>query len=152
MGLLPLIGSTQTSRAHGGLQITKRTWRAPPAVGWALRRTRELADPPSGSALPPRRLRARAGAAGAYAFAEGGRQAAAELAGLVRAAGRDAAQLRSVLDFGCGPGRVLPHFAALAPNAACVGCDVDAAAIDWAARSAPGTGVVADLVSPSAAL
>jgi SAM-dependent methyltransferase len=125
-------------------------------VGWALRRTRELADPllrdgrgalppggtvPSGggpargSTVPPRRLRARAGAAGAYAFAEGGRQAAAELAGLVRAAGRDPAQLRSVLDFGCGPGRVLPHLAALAPAAACVGCDVDAAAIDWAARA-----------------
>jgi SAM-dependent methyltransferase len=116
------------------VQITKRTWRAPPAVGWALRRTLELADPVRGSTAPPRRLRARAGASGAYAFTEGGRQAAAELAGLVRAAGRDPAQLRSVLDFGCGPGRVLPHFAALAPEAACVGCDVDAAAIDWAAR------------------
>jgi SAM-dependent methyltransferase len=125
-------------------------------VGWALRRTRELADPllrdgpavlppagtvppgggpAGGSTVPPRRLRARAGAAGAYAFAEGGRQAAAELAGLVRAAGRDPAQLRSVLDFGCGPGRVLPHLATLAPAAACVGCDVDAAAIDWAARA-----------------
>jgi SAM-dependent methyltransferase len=140
-------------------------------VGWALRRTRELADPllgdvlgvrapggevatgsdvvrtgssprggAPGSALPPRRLRARAGAAGAYAFGEGGRQAAAELAGLVRSAGRDAAQLGSVLDFGCGPGRVLPHFAALAPQAACVGCDVDAAAIDWAARAHRGLG------------
>ena len=146
-------------------------------VGWALRRTRELADPllgdgaggrppgggppgggpPGGGApggalasgaevvpsgpeappsqtVPPRRLRARAGAPGSYAFTEGGRQAAAELAGLVRSAGRDPAQLRSVLDFGCGAGRVLPHFAQLAPRAACVGCDVDAAAIDWAAR------------------
>ncbi len=137
-------------------------------MGWALRRTRELADPllgdvlgvrapggevasgaevvrtgppepagalPPGSTLPPRRLRARAGAGGGYAFIEGGRQAAAEVAGLVRSAGRDPAQLRSVLDFGCGPGRVLPHFAALAPEAACVGCDVDAAAVDWAARA-----------------
>ena len=110
-------------------------------MGWALRRTRELADPlprgasEPGSAVPSRRLRARAGAPGAHAFTEGGRQAAAELDGLVRSAGRDPAQLRSVLDFGCGPGRVLPHFAALAPEAECVGCDVDAAAIDWAART-----------------
>jgi SAM-dependent methyltransferase len=99
---------------------------SPPAPGGAL---------PPGSPLPPRRLRARAGAAGGFAFTEGGRQTAAELAGLVRSAGRDPAQLRAVLDFGCGPGRVLPHFAALAPEAACVGCDVDADAIDWAARA-----------------
>ncbi|HEX3689370.1 MAG TPA: class I SAM-dependent methyltransferase [Solirubrobacteraceae bacterium] len=130
------------SRAYGGVQITKRTWRPPPAVGWALRRTRELADLPrraailpGAAALPPRRLRARAGAAGGYAFAEGGRQAAAELGGLIRAVGRDPADLRSVLDFGCGSGRVLPHMAALAPQAAYTGCDVDAAAIDWAARA-----------------
>ena len=132
-----------------GEQITKRAWRAPLAVGWALRRTRELADPllpdppgtpRPGTPLPPRRLRARAGAAGAHAFAEGGRQAAGELAGLVRAAGRDPARLGAVLDLGCGPGRVLPHFARLAPVAACVGCDVDEAAIDWAARHHRGLG------------
>jgi SAM-dependent methyltransferase len=117
------------------VRITKRTWRLPPAVGWALRRVRELADLARPSTLPPRRLRARAGAAGAEAFAEGGRRAADELAGLVRAAGRDPAALGSVLDFGCGCGRVLPHFAALAPQAACVGCDVDADAINWAARA-----------------
>jgi SAM-dependent methyltransferase len=128
-----------------------------------LRRARELADPllgdglgvrppggelaaatdvarPDGPAsgadleVPPRRLRARAGAPGAYAFVEGGRQAAAQLAGLVGAAGRDPAGLRAVLDFGCGPGRVLPHMARLAPAAECVGCDVDGDAIDWAAR------------------
>jgi SAM-dependent methyltransferase len=124
------------------VQITKRTWRTPPAVGWALRRTRELADPllGDGLAVPTRRLRARAGAPGAFAFTEGGRQAAAELAGLMRAAGRDPGRLRSVLDFGCGPGRVLPHVARLAPQAACAGCDVDAAAIDWAARHLPGLG------------
>jgi SAM-dependent methyltransferase len=84
--------------------------------------------------LPPRRLRARAGAPGAHAFVQGGRQTAAELAALVRGAGRDPGQLRSVLDFGCGAGRVLPHFARLAPRADCAGCDVDEAAIQWAAR------------------
>ena len=83
----------------------------------------------------PARSARRSGAAGTHAFAEGGRQTAAVVADLVRAAGRQPGQLRSVLDFGCGPGRVLPHFAALAPQAACVGCDVDAAAIDWAARA-----------------
>jgi SAM-dependent methyltransferase len=142
-------GDDHGANVTGGVQITKRTWRTPPpAVGWALRRTRELADPALGDGLgvrapggvPPRRLRARAGAPGAYAFIEGGRQASRELAGLMRAAGRDPAQVRSVLDFGCGPGRVLPHVAELAPQAECVGCDVDAAAVDWAARHLPGLG------------
>ncbi len=74
------------------MEITKRSLRAPLALGWTLRRTRELVKPwlsrsagageSESSPVPPRRLRARAGAAGAYAFAEGGRQAARELAAL----------------------------------------------------------------------
>ncbi len=115
----------------------------PLAAGWALRRIREAVDRtplahdprlPGGrpDGLPPRRLRARAGAAGAWEYFEGGRQAAAELEQILRAAGRDPAQLDSVLDFGCGAGRVLGHFAAVAPGAECSGCDVDQAAIAWA--------------------
>jgi SAM-dependent methyltransferase len=57
---------------------------------------------------------------------------------VLAAAGREPAQLRSVLDFGCGAGRVLPHFAQLAPDSACAGCDVDDSAIGWAARQRPG--------------
>ena len=159
------------------MQITKRSWRAPLVVGWALRRTRELLDPwlrdgapaspsllpvpwsrrravarliprprrPAAEAaavagagpVPPRRLRARAGAPGAYAFIEGGRQAAAELADVLISLGRDPGQLRSALDFGCGAGRVLPYFAALAPACACAGCDVDEGAVDWASLHRP---------------
>jgi SAM-dependent methyltransferase len=88
-----------------------------------------------GMAVPPRRLRARAGAPGADSFVQGGRQTAEELAGLMRVTGGDPARLSSVLDFGCGAGRVLPHFAHIAPDATCVGCDVDEAAIRWAARN-----------------
>jgi SAM-dependent methyltransferase len=87
--------------------------------------------------VPPRRLRARAGAAGAYAFIEGGRQAAAELAGVLESVERDPGKLRSALDFGCGAGRVLPHFAALAPACACAGCDVDESAVRWASLHRP---------------
>jgi SAM-dependent methyltransferase len=122
-----------------------RSRRASLAAGWALRRTRELVDPWLGPprpgepamALPPRRLRARAGAPGAYEFREGGKQAAAELMALLASAGRDPARLRSVLDFGCGAGRVLPHFAALTTDCACTGCDVDASAVAWDRRHLP---------------
>jgi SAM-dependent methyltransferase len=122
--------------------------RAPLAAGWALRRTRELIErmPVRGrgslpsaeaDALPPRRLRARAGAPGAAEYLDGGRLAAQALAAGVRSAGGDPAQLTSVLDFGCGAGRVLPHFARLAPGARCAGCDVDRAAVEWAAARRP---------------
>jgi SAM-dependent methyltransferase len=120
-----------------------------PALGWAVRRLRELADPitthragPDGlrdaGPMPPRRLRARTGAPGIREFGQGGRQAADELAAVLEAAG--AAPLEryaAVLDFGCGSARVLPHVSARAPGARCAGCDVDPVAIDWAARRHP---------------
>jgi SAM-dependent methyltransferase len=112
-------------------------------VGWAARRARELADPVVvrvrregrvSRPLPPRRLRARTGAPGAREFAAGGQETAAALADALPAAGRSIADVRAVLDFGCGSGRVLPSIARLAANARCCGCDVDPAAITWAAR------------------
>jgi SAM-dependent methyltransferase len=135
----------ESTSARGGVPITIATPRAPLAAAWALRRIRELLDPvlvgrglASEVPVPPRRLRARAGAAGAHEFVEGGRQAASELAGLLVTGGRPLAQLRSALDFGCGSGRVLPHLAALTPDCACAGCDVDQAAVEWACRHRPG--------------
>jgi SAM-dependent methyltransferase len=38
----------------------------------------------------------------------------------------------TVLDFGCGPGRVIVPFKALVPGASCFGTDIDAEAIGWA--------------------
>jgi SAM-dependent methyltransferase len=104
-----------------------------------LRRARELFDPLHGRPaldrpLPPRRLRARAGAPGAREFLDGGRLAAEALAAPL---GDSLSGLRSVLDFGCGAGRVLPHVSALIPGAACVGCDVDPTAIAWNSRHLP---------------
>lgn len=55
----------------------------------------------------------------------------------MRAAGLQVEQVRGVLDFGCGSGRVLPHIAALAPAARCCGCDVDSEAVGWAKRHHP---------------
>ncbi len=92
----------------------------------------------SPEALPPRRLRARAGAAGAQDYVAGGRQAADALVQALSVAGRSPDALESVLDFGCGAGRVLPHFAALAPGARCAGCDVDQFAVAWATENRPG--------------
>jgi SAM-dependent methyltransferase len=70
-------------------------------------------------------------------FVAVGRQAAHELEAALRSVGRSLSDVRSVLDLGCGSARVLPHVAALAPDASLAGCDIDTAAIAWAARNYP---------------
>lgn len=87
--------------------------------------------------MPPRRLRARTGVPGASDFVAAGAVAASELIEGMGVAGMAVEQLGSVLDLGCGSGRVLPEIASRAPGARCVGCDVDAAAIAWDRRRWP---------------
>jgi SAM-dependent methyltransferase len=113
--------------------------QTPLPVAWAIRRAQALVDPllHNGAAAPPRRLRARTGAPGLREFTDGGREAAVELAAALKSAGRSLDDVGSVLDFGCGAGRVLPHLASLAPGATCTGCDVDRTAVGWAAGHRP---------------
>ncbi len=130
--------------------------RVRPAAAWAARRLRELADDAgwgrgrSDAVVPPRRLRARTGAPGIEEFAEGGRRAAEELDAALAAGGLPGLEHHSsVLDFGCGSCRVLPHVAARAGGAGrageagraggtrCAGADVDAEAVAWAASRHP---------------
>jgi len=110
-----------------------------PAAGWLRRHLQDWAERPrrlqSTGPEPPRRLRARTGAPGLGDWVQGGRKAADELAALL-AQGFSSAQ--SILDFGCGSGRVLPHVAARAPQARCAGTDVDPDAIAWARAHHPG--------------
>jgi SAM-dependent methyltransferase len=109
-----------------------------PAAGW-LRRRLVASASDAGAALrggradslPPRRLRARVGAPGAEDYVAGGRVAAEVLADAL--APHALGEFASVLDFGCGPGRVLPHLARLHPSPErLVGVDVDPQAIAWA--------------------
>jgi SAM-dependent methyltransferase len=125
-----------TSAAVAGANLT------PLVAGWTARRLRELrdclgADRARAAAVPPLRLRTRVGTPGASDFIVSGRESAEDLAGALRSTGRRLDEFGSVLDFGCGPGRVLPHIAALAPSTACAGCDVDGASIAWARRRYP---------------
>ncbi|WP_205698116.1 class I SAM-dependent methyltransferase [Conexibacter sp. SYSU D00693] len=105
-----------------------------PLAGVAYRR-RSGDDRP----LPGRTLRARVGALGREAYVAGGRAVAGELDAALQATGRRLADFEAVLDFGCGPGRVVDGVAPLlAPGAVLVGTDVDRESIAWASRNRPG--------------
>ena len=86
--------------------------------------------------MPPPRLRRRvSGNTDASAF-EG--QAAVFLrdaAAALRRQGADVGAARSVLDFGCGPGRLLRHLVGLLPDAEMTGVDVDPEPIAWLAAN-----------------
>jgi SAM-dependent methyltransferase len=44
----------------------------------------------------------------------------------------------AILDWGCGPGRVIRHFPSLLPEARCFGSDYNASTIAWCAKNIPG--------------
>jgi len=69
-------------------------------------------------------------------YLQRGQEAAEELSEALGAAGHTLAGFESILDFGCGSARVLPHVSAMT-EARCAGCDVDAEAIEWASEHHP---------------
>jgi len=100
----------------------------------AYRRRTGFAGP-----IPPRRLRARIGQPDVERFIAHGRRVAGELDAAASAAGVPLAEAQSVLDFGCGCGRVLLPLLEVADSGArLAGCDVDEQAIRWLAASTAG--------------
>ena len=84
--------------------------------------------------LPPAYLRVKVG--GVIApddYLEGGRRHAEALAEIVREIDGDLPAIQSVLDFGCGCGRVVSAFQDLLPQARFFGTDAEADLIRWAA-------------------
>jgi len=66
------------------------------------------------------------------AFDESGRRSVRELQGLLALAGRKLDTFESILDFGCGSGRMTRWMAPLISSARLRGCDIDEQAIEWA--------------------
>jgi SAM-dependent methyltransferase len=92
----------------------------------------EWAD--AGLAVPNEELRWRVtGARGSeLEFRVSGRRSVADFERVLQATGRRIDEFRTVLDFGCGCGRVLRHLSDLAPSVALHGCDTDGDALAWA--------------------
>lgn len=109
-------------------------WRAQGARkgNQPLRRT----GAPDGLPLPPDRLiQLVAGTADIAWFLEGGARAAASIRATLEEAGTSLDGVRSLLDFGCGCGRVARHWAGL--SAAVHGCDLNPRLAAWCRRNLP---------------
>jgi SAM-dependent methyltransferase len=106
----------------------------------------EVAD---GLPVPPARLRAQVGPSHADAsfFLNSGREHSELIRDLLREAGTSVEDIDGMLDWGCGCGRVLRHWAAL-PNTGLYGCDIDGRMVEWCARHLPFANVAVTDISP----
>jgi SAM-dependent methyltransferase len=93
---------------------------------------RTLGRPMRARRIPPEHLQVRVTGAAAGAFHAAGAAVAGQVADILGANGRPLTAFRRILDFGCGPGRVISSVANLHPAARLSGCDIDAEAIAWA--------------------
>lgn len=90
---------------------------------------------PDGLPFPPEKLiHAVAGTKDTGWFWQGGQLGAQAITDLLARRGLTLATRMSILDFGCGCGRVIRHLAALAPTAQLHGTDYNPALIDWCRR------------------
>jgi SAM-dependent methyltransferase len=92
--------------------------------------------PPDGLPVPPAHLIVRvAGTPDVGWFLESGRLAADSIRGALERAGSGIEQAGSILDFGCGCGRVIRNWSRL--EATISGSDLSGAAIDWCREHLP---------------
>lgn len=80
---------------------------------------------------PPKHMQVRV--CGSYVphFLDSGFNAIRDIDAAIAASGKRMAEYRTILDFGCGCGRVLRALKSIAPAAALYGTDIDAEAIAW---------------------
>ena len=94
--------------------------------------------PVENAAMPPAVLRFRVGETiDRRVFAAVGRNASDDIESALVRIGRPMASHRSVLDFGCGCGRVVAPLAKRYPNIGFSGTDVDTEAIEWSRAHLP---------------
>ncbi len=103
----------------------------------------------SGMALPPARLRAQVGPshADAEVFLRSGQHHAELIRELLQEGGTSIEELDAILDWGCGCGRVLRHWAQL-PRTSVHGCDINPKMVEWCAAHLDFAEVTVTDISP----
>jgi SAM-dependent methyltransferase len=109
------------------------------------RRQREA----DGLPLPPARLRTQIGPLHADAdfFLRSGRHNADLIRDLLHEQGASVERLEALLDWGCGCGRVLRHWAGLTGTRV-FGCDIDSRMVAWSAENLPFAQVTVNELGP----
>jgi SAM-dependent methyltransferase len=99
-------------------------------------RPRPTADDTGTISLPPARLRAQAGPrhADARYFLDSGRHHAELIRSLLEQSGTSIEDLGSILDWGCGCGRIMRHWSGL-PSTRVFGCDINPRMVEWCNRN-----------------
>jgi SAM-dependent methyltransferase len=102
-----------------------------------------------GFALPPARMRAQVGPlhADARFFLESGKHNAELIRSLLREHGSSVEELDALLDWGCGCGRVLRHWADLSQTGI-FGCDINPRMVDWCNEHLPFAEAAVNDLSP----
>jgi SAM-dependent methyltransferase len=111
-----------------------------------LRRDAHTTD---GLPLPPAWMRAQVGPlhADAQFFLESGRHNAELIRSLLQEHGTPVEELGALLDWGCGCGRVLRHWAGL-PNTEISGCDINPRMVTWCDENLPFAHATVNELSP----
>jgi SAM-dependent methyltransferase len=111
-----------------------RLLRAQSGREWSDELRYRMTGAPDGLPLPPPWLiDSTSGQLAVRVFFERGRRHALGMIETVRTAGADPAAFRRMLDFGCGPGRLLRHIGRL-PSVEIHATDRDARAVQWVQR------------------
>lgn len=91
---------------------------------------------PDGLPLPPAKLMVLVGGStNAPAFFAGGETTARVIDEMLQADGADVRRMKSLLDFGCGCGRVIRHWRPMSAQVALHGTDYNSALIGWCRRN-----------------
>jgi len=103
----------------------------------ALAQGRRPVESPDGFPIPPPKLIVLVtGSADTAWYTAGGRLAADSIYGILREAGVSPADFRSILDFGCGCGRVIRRWRSITP-ASLYGTDYNPQMVDWCRHNLP---------------